>query len=97
MTLRVPEIEMQDEALRVRFRAVILRVLRAPAAEHLAPGKAPMHEVRGIERVGGLVPEQAHALLLAAPFHLEHLPLLELFEPWMRQIKWDGDPRHAVR
>ena len=44
-----------------------------------------------------LVPQDAHAPLLVAPFDLEHLRLLELFEPRVREVERDGDGRGAVR
>ena len=43
-----------------------------------------------------LVPQNPHAPLVLAAFHLEHLRLLELLEARMRQVERDGDRRRAV-
>jgi hypothetical protein len=42
------------------------------------------------------VAQDAHAPLVLAAFHLEHLRLLELFEPRVRQIERDRDGGGAV-
>ena len=97
MALRVPGVEMEDEALAVRPRRVELRIRHTGRAEHLAPLASQAQAERVVDRVPRLVPEDAHAPFVFAAFHLEHLRVLELFEARMRQIEGNGDGRGAVR
>ena len=97
MALRVPAVEMQHEALAVRLRRVELRIGLVGRAEDLLP-PAPLPQLVGVvDRVAGLVPEDLHAPLRRAPFDLEHLGALELFQPRVRQIEGDGDARARRR
>src|SRR5204862_4766056 len=66
-------------------------------AEQAAPrGPAPQL-IRVVDRVTGLVAQDSQARFSIAAFDFEHLGELELGEPRMREIKGDGDARHAVR
>ena len=97
MALRVPRIEMEHEALAVGLGRVELRIRLARRAEGVLPLAAPPQPERVVDGVAGLVPEDAHAPFVFAALDLEHLGLLERFEPRVRQIEGDGDRRRAVR
>ena len=59
----------------------------------LAPAPEPERVVDG---VAGLVPQDAHAPLVVAALDLEHLRLLERFEPRVGEIEGNGDRRRPV-
>jgi hypothetical protein len=52
---------------------------------------------RSVERVAGLVSQNAHAFGVAATLDLEHLFPFELNQAWVREVERYGDARHAVR
>ena len=52
---------------------------------------------RGVERVTGLVSQDAHTLFVGTALDFEHLLPLELHQAWVREVKRDGDAGHAVR
>src|SRR5260370_39130462 len=82
MALRVPVIQMVDEALAVRLWRVVLGIGGRWHAEQ-TPSRRPSPEPIGVvDRVAGLMPEDAQARLRIAPFHFEHLRELELRQPW---------------
>ena len=88
---------MQHEALAVRLRRVELGVRRRRVAEELAPLPLQAQAERVVERVSGLVPQDAHAPFVLAAFDFEHLRLLELLEARVRQVERDGDRGGPVR
>ena len=97
MALRVPAVEVQHEALAVRLRRVVLRILHVGRAEDLlAP--PPLPQLVGVvDRVARLVAQDLQAPLGRAPFDLEHLRALELLEPGMREVERDRDARARRR
>ena len=97
MALRVPGIEVQHEALAVRLRRVVLGILGRRRPEQLEPLAAALQLVGVVDGVAGLVAEDLDAPVVRAALHLEHLALLELLEPGMREIERDGDAADAVR
>src|SRR6185295_20078846 len=95
MALGVPEIQVKHEALAVGLRSIVLGVRNRGFAERLPPLAAATKTVRIVDGVAGLMPQNPHAPLWIAPFHLEHLSQLQPSEPWMREIERDrhpGDP-----
>ena len=97
VALRVPRIEMEHEALAVGLGRVELRIRLARRSERVLPLPAPPQSECVVDGVTGLVPEDAHAPFVFAALDLEHLGLLQRFEPRVRQIEGDGDRRRAVR
>ena len=97
MALRVPVIEMLDEALAVRLRRVVLGIRRRRAAEQPAPRRPPAQVVRVVDRVAGFVAQDLQARRSIAAFDFEHLRQLELLQPRMREVEGDRDARDAVR
>src|SRR3954451_10996925 len=96
MALRVPAIEMQHEALAVRLRRVIVRILHVGRTKQLlAP--PPLAKLVGvIDGVARLVPKDLHAPGLVAPFDFEHLRSLQFLQAWMREVEGDRDAGNAV-
>ena len=88
---------MEHEALAVGLGRVELRIRLAGRSERVLPLPAPPQSERVVDGVTGLVPEDAHAPFVLAALDLEHLGLLQRFEPRVRQIEGDGDRRCAVR
>jgi hypothetical protein len=96
MALRVPGLEMGDEATAVRTRRVVLGILGGREPEELLAAPAMAEAVGGVDSVPDLVAQDAHAPLLAAAFDLEHLRELEPRQPRVRHVERDGDTGHAV-
>ena len=96
MALRVPAVEMQDEALAVRLRRVVVGILHVGRAEHLLTAPPLAQLVGVVDGVPGLVAQDLHAPLGRAAFDLEHLRALELLEAGMRQVERDRHARDAV-
>ena len=96
MALRVPGVEVEDEAPAVRPRRVVLRIGLEVAAEELLAPPPPAQAVRVVDRVAGLVAQDAHAPLRGAALDLEHLVQLEAREPRVREVERNRDARHAV-
>src|SRR3954449_12403819 len=97
MALRVPAVEMQDEALAVRLRRVIVRILHVGGTEQLLT-PAPLAKLVGVvDGVAGLVPKNLHAPGLVAPFDFEHLRSLEFLESRMREVERNRDAGDAIR
>ena len=81
VALGVVRLEMEHVALAVRLRGVVLRVrLRRLAEELLAPAAAPQ-AVGVLDRVAGLVAQDAHAPFRRAALDLAHLAALQLRQP----------------
>ncbi len=97
MALRVPRVEMEDEALAVRLGRVVLGIRRRRRAEQLEPLAPPLELIGVVDGVAGLVAENLHAPLVLAAFDFEHLRFLELLEARMREVEGDGDAADAVR
>ena len=97
MALRVPVVEVLDEALAVRLRRVVLGIRRRRRAEEAPPRRPAPELVRVVDGVAGLVAQDAQARLRVAAFDLEHLRQLELRQPRVREIERNGDAGHAVR
>ena len=87
MALRVPVVEVLHEVLARRPHAVGAAVRRAVPPERLAPVGAAVQPVGVVERVRGLVPQQLHAQLVRGAFGLEHLVVLELRQPPVREVE----------
>src|ERR1043166_924189 len=96
MCLRIPRRQMQNilSTLWSRFVEVWIRLRKR--AEQFAVLPFEVQTKSSIERVSGLVTEDAHALRIRAAFDFQHLPTFELHQSRMRQVKRDGDTRHAV-
>ena len=56
-----------------------------------------MEQVRIIQRVPALVPEEPHQFPRIAPLDLVHHLLLDTFQTWVSQTKGDGDYGDLVR
>ena len=81
MALRVPVIEVLNEALAVRLGRVILGVIQFRTAEE-TPARRPASQSIGVvDRVPDLVPQDAETRLGIAPFDFEHVGQLEPGEP----------------
>ena len=96
MALRVPRIEVQDEALAIGLRRVELRVRLGGRAEHRAALPAQAQAEGVVDGVAGLVAQDAHGPLVLAALDLEHLRLFQPLEPRVRQVEGHGDRRAAV-
>ena len=83
MALRVPGVEVEDEALAVGLGRVELRVRLTVRAEDLAPLPLQPQLEGVVDGVAGLVADDAHAPLVLPALDLEHLRFLELLEPRM--------------
>ena len=96
VALRVPAVEVQDEALAVGLRRVVVGILHVRRAEELlAP--PPLTQLVGVvDGVSRLVPQDLQAPRVGAPLDLEHLRAFELLEPRMREVERDRHTRHAV-
>jgi hypothetical protein len=94
--LRIPTIQVFDEALARRIRAIEVGVGLGCAAKRALPELAPLQVVGVLQRVSRLVTEQAHALHTRAALHLEHHLPFEAHEPRMGQIERDADTGDAV-
>ena len=65
-------------------------------AEQLAPLPLAPQVKRVVDGVAGLVPQDAHARVVVAALHFEHLRELQLGQSRMREIERDGDAGNAV-
>ncbi len=90
MRLRVPPIEVVDEATAPRVGPVPFRVGLGDGAEEAPKLRALVEHVRGTERVADLVAEDLQAGLAARALRLEHLLPLESGQPRVREVE-----RHA--
>ena len=97
MALRVPVVDVQDEAAAVRLRRVELRIGDRRRAEQRLAAPAPPQQIGVVDGVADFVAQDAHAPGRRAAFDLEHLLALEPRQPRMREVERDGDARHAVR
>ena len=97
MALRVPRVEVKHVALAVRLRGVELRIGLGRRSKDVTPLAAAPQTVGVVDGMAGFVAQDAHAPLVLAALHLEHLRLLELLEPRMRQVERDRNRRRAVR
>ena len=96
MTLRVPGVEVDDEALAVGPWSIEVGVRHASAAEELV-APAPAAQLEGVlDRVSGLVPQNLHAPVVGAAFDLQHLVELEAREARVREVEGYGDSGHPV-
>src|SRR5438093_738983 len=96
MTLRVPVIQVLHEAFAVRLWRVVLGVRRVRVAED-APSRRPPAEVVGVvDRMAGLMTQDAQAPGGLTALDLEHLRELQPGEPRVREIERDGDAWDAV-
>jgi hypothetical protein len=96
MALRVPVIEMLDEAFAVGLRGVVLGILDRRVAEQAPPLRTAPQIVRVVDRVPCFVAENAQACLGITTLHFQHLRQLQPSEAWMREIKGNGDAGDAV-
>ncbi len=96
MTLRVPRVEVQHEVLGVRLGRVVLRIGQLVIAEQLAPLALATQLKRVVDGVAGFVPQNAHARVVIAALHFEHLRELQFGQTRMREIERDGDAGNAV-
>ena len=96
MALRVPVVDVQDEAAAVRLRRVELRVVDRRGPEQRLAAPAAAQHVGVVDRVTELVTQDAHAPRRRAPLDFEHLLALEPGEPRVRQVERNRDAGHAV-
>ena len=96
MALRVPRVQVLDEALAVRARRVKLGIRLRRAAENLAALAAQPQLVGVVDDVTGFVAQDAHAPLVFAALDRQHLGFLEAFEPRMREVERHRHRRLAV-
>ena len=96
MTLRVPVIEVLDEALAVRLGRVVLGISGGRAAEELATHPPAPQLVGVVDGVSGLVTQDLHAGRFVAAFHFEHLSELEFRKAGVQQVERHGEARHPV-
>src|SRR5207248_7888086 len=87
VALRVPVIEVLDEALAVRLRRVVLRIFLPGIAEQTPPCRTPTQSIGVVDRVADFVPQDPETYVAVAAFDFEHLRELELREPWMREVE----------
>jgi len=78
-----------------KFEATGVR--RRTPAEDFAPVRAPSQSIGIVDRVAGLVAQDAHAPFVAAVFALAHDLALQPGEPWMREVERNREARDAVR
>ncbi len=96
MALRVPVIEVLDEALAVRLRRVVLRIGDRRITED-APARRPASQrVRVVDCMADFVTQDLQAREFVAALHLKHLRKLQLLEARIREIKRNRDARHPV-
>ena len=96
MALRVPSLQVMDVTFAEWSRRVELRVRLRWRAEDAPPGDAPPQPIRVVDRVADLVPQNPQARLVGAPFDFQHLRLLQLHQPRMREVKRNRHSRNAV-
>ncbi len=97
MGLRIPPVEVQHVAATVGPRSVVLRVRLAVASEGLAPALLEVQAERRVDRVTGLVSQDAHARGRRSALDLQHLSGFQLHQPRVGEEERDGDTRHPVR
>src|ERR1043165_3617904 len=97
MCLRVPGGQVQYVLATLRPWFVEVGIRLRERAEELAVLAFEVEAKSGVERVAGLVPQDAHALLVGAALDFQHLAAFELHQPRVRQVERDRDARHAVR
>src|SRR5690606_7503025 len=66
-------------------------------AEDLTPVLALAQAVRGVERMAGLMAQDAHQPAAAATLHLLHETALQPHQARLRKIERQGDAGHAIR
>ena len=94
--LRVPVGEVPYEASAVGTRPVgFRRILRIGTAEYALPLLARGEMIGMIDGMAALVPQQHLAPFRCSSLHFQHLAQFKRLEPWMREIKREGDGRHA--
>ena len=96
MALRVPAVEVQDEALAVGLRRVVVGILHVRRAEDLLAPPPLTQLVRVVDGMSGLVPQDLQAPRVRAPLDLEHLGAFELLEPRMREVEGNRHTRYPV-
>src|SRR5689334_20930173 len=97
MRLRVPRRQMQNVLSTLRPWFVEVGIRLRERAEEFAVLAFEVEAESGVESVAGLVPQNAHALLVSAALDLEHLAAFEFHQPRMREVERDCDARHGVR
>src|SRR5689334_2437096 len=97
MCLRVPRGQMQHVLATLRPWFVKLGIRLRKRAEELAVLAFEVESKSSIERMTGLVPQDAHALLVGAALDLEHLAAFELHQARVCEVERDRDARDAVR
>ena len=97
MALRVPVAEVQHVPPAARPRRVVVRIGLGRAAEDAAPFGPAAQAVRRVERVPGLVAQDARQPLAAAALDHAEAAALEQPQPRVRHVERDRNARHAVR
>ena len=96
MALRVPLLQVYDEAPAVRPRHVVVAVALRRLAEEPLAAAAQAEPVGVLDGVPRLVAQEPHAPLGRAALDLEHVGQLEPGQPGVGEVEGDGDPGHAV-
>ena len=96
MRLRVPLAQVMHVAAAAGARAVARRVRQRGRTEHLAPALAAAQPIGVVERVAGLVAQDAHQPARVAALGLVHDAPLEPLQPRVREVERYGDAGHAV-
>ena len=95
--LRVPIGEVNDEVPALGARLVGRGIGRVRISEQDAIALAIMQLVAFIDRMPRFVPKYSPRFGLTRSLHLQHLAALQPHQTRVCQIKWDREPKHAVR
>src|SRR6185312_4950013 len=96
MRLRVPLAEVMHVAAAARPGAIPMGIRQRCRPEHVTPALATPQAIGIVERVPGLVTQDAHEPTGIAAFRLAHDAALQAFEPRVREIERHGDAGHAI-
>src|SRR5215813_11871479 len=96
MRLCIPCRQVQHELAALWFGLVEIRIRLRERAEEFAIVTLEMDAKSSIESMTRFMTQYAHALRIGASFNFEHLPPFKSHQPWMSEIKRNGDAWHAV-
>src|SRR5262245_28376796 len=97
MSLSVPGWKMEHELSTFRFRFVEIGIGLGKGTKEFAVPPFEVQTKRSVEGVPGFVSQNAHALLVRAALHFQHLLAFEFYQSGMREIKRNRYPRNTVR